>query len=276
VRVTVRLLGGALFVAAAVVVGAVIRQWLRTTPLLAVTTVDVHGTRRLAQGVVRAAAAIPPGSNLLVLDAAAIRERVEALPGVARAAVVRELPHRVSVAVEERVPYALVHRTGADQLAWVDAGGHLVGVEPRPGVPALPILSGVERTTGPADAVPPERLRLGLALLRAVQRTGGQVLRRVSEIDLAAAEGPLLYLTDGTEVRLGAGAWDERLARLDGVLGELERTGERVVSIDLRFRDQVVLKPSETAKAASPRVGAAARRRSTTPGPGRAISGEHR
>ena len=60
---------------------------------------------------------------------------------------------------------------------------------------------------------------------------------------LRRPHGPMLYLVDGIEVRLGPDAWSDRLARLDGVLAELDASGERVASIDLRFRDQVVLAP---------------------------------
>jgi hypothetical protein len=43
-------------------------------------------------------------------------------------------------------------------------------------------------------------------------------------------------------VRLGVDEWAGRLARLEGVLEQIAATGQAVNSIDLRFRDQVVLK----------------------------------
>jgi hypothetical protein len=72
----------------------------------------------------------------------------------------------------------------------------------------------------------------------------------------------VLYLVDGIEVRLGSEAWADRLARLDGVLGELDARGERVAAVDLRFRDQVVLTPRTPATPSGPvRVATAAGRR---------------
>ena len=95
-----------------------------------------------------------------------------------------------------------------------------------------------------------------------LQRASERLAARVSEIDLARAHGPVLYLVDGIEVRLGTDAWSDRLARLDGVLGELDARGERVASIDLRFRDQVVLTPhSPTPPVGPARTPAAASRR---------------
>jgi cell division septal protein FtsQ len=101
-------------------------------------------------------------------------------------------------------------------------------------------------------------------LLHVLERTSGRLAARVSEIDLSRPHGPVLYLVDGIEVRVGSDAWSDRLARLDGVLGELDARGERVASIDLRFRDQVVLTPRVSAPPADPaRPAAPGRRRAT-------------
>jgi cell division septal protein FtsQ len=62
---------------------------------------------------------------------------------------------------------------------------------------------------------------------------------------MSRREGPVLYTLDGIEVRLGSEQWEERLARLEGVLAQLAaHEGQRgaVTAVDLRFRDQVVLR----------------------------------
>jgi cell division protein FtsQ len=228
-------------------------DWMRRTPLLATHAVEVTGARRLDEATVRAAAGIEPGTNLLAVDVAAAEARVAGLPGVRRAHVVRHLPGRVTVLLEEREPHALVNAGG---LHWVDAEGYLVTTDARPGATGLPILTGVG-APAPGTTAPSEGLRGGLALLHVLQRTSGRLAARVSEVDLSTRPyGPVLYLVDGIEVRLGSDAWSDRLARLDGVLGELDARGERVASIDLRFRDQVVLTPR------TPAPSAAGRRRS--------------
>jgi cell division septal protein FtsQ len=239
-RPVARGVGVILGVGVVVVVGMVALHWLRHTPALAVAAVEVEGLRRVPEGAVRRAAAVAPGTSLLAIDPRAVAARVEALPGVKRVRVVRQLPRRLTVLVEEREPYALVNAGG---LVWIDADGYLVGPERRPGTPGLPILSGLARDGVGGDRAPSPRVVTGLALVRAVQRAGGQVAGRISEIDLAPADGPVLYTTDGAEVRVGDADWAQRLARLDGVLADLDRRGERVSSVDLRFRDLVVLTP---------------------------------
>ena len=151
-------------------------DWVRRTPLLATRTVEIAGARRLDEATVRAAAAIEPGTNLFAVDVAATEARVAGLPGVRRAHVVRHLPGRVTVLLEEREPYALVNAGG---LHWVDAEGYLVTTDARPGATGLPILTGIG-APAPGTAAPSEGLRAGLALLHVLQRTSGRVSPRAS------------------------------------------------------------------------------------------------
>jgi cell division septal protein FtsQ len=240
--------------AAGGVAGAAGVRFVRTSPLFRIGEVEIAGAGLVPEAAVRAALAAVPGTSLFDVDPAAVRARVLALPGVLRAAVVRQLPNRLTVVVEERSPYALVHVSDPSRLGfrWVDETGRLVAKEGRGEVLDRPVLSGVEPPPG-GDAGPlPDRLRTGLALLRALERAGSATLARISEIDLRRANEPILYTMDGVELRLGDGPWEARLARLDGLLDELQSSGERVDWIDLRFRNQVVFKPRPVAPPADP------------------------
>ncbi len=59
---------------------------------------------------------------------------------------------------------------------------------------------------------------------------------------MSRRDGPVLYTVDGIEVRLGTEDWEERLARLEGVLTQVAARTDAIRAIDLRFRDQVVLR----------------------------------
>ena len=78
--------------------------------------------------------------------------------------------------------------------------------------------------------------------MRLLLRARTSLLGQISEIDLSRAEGPVLYTLDGIEVRLGKDDWEGRLGRLQGVLAQSASSGETPISIDLRFRGQVVLR----------------------------------
>jgi cell division septal protein FtsQ len=88
---------------------------------------------------------------------------------------------------------------------------------------------------------PSPRTREAVALIRTLLRSGSALTAEISEIDVSRGDGPVLYTVDGMEVRLGTEEWEERLGRLQRILGQVSRDGEAIRAIDLRFRDQVVL-----------------------------------
>jgi cell division septal protein FtsQ len=91
---------------------------------------------------------------------------------------------------------------------------------------------------GPA---PNGKARDAIRLIRALIRSGSALAGEISEIDMGPRDGPVLYTVGGVEVRLGAEDWDERLARLEGLLSQPAALEGHVRTVDLRFRDQVVL-----------------------------------
>lgn len=210
-----------------------------TSPWFAVSAVEVQGASRLRPQAILGAAGIAPGTNLFRLDGQEIARRIESFPEIRRADVIRSWPNRVTIVVEERRPFTLVH---AGRLHWVDEDGVPVGMERQAVVPHAPLISGLtEDELAEMREKPSLRAQAAIALIRLLLRKGSALSAEISEIDVSRPEGPVLYTVDGVEVRLGADNWESRLARLEGVLGQLATAPEPVTSIDLRFRDQVVL-----------------------------------
>jgi cell division septal protein FtsQ len=227
---------GLMVATAAVVVLA--GHWALTTPRFAVVAVEVRGASRVPAHRILQTAGILHGTNLWRIDPDQVRGRLETLPEIRRAEVVRALPNRVAIVVEERRPFTLVH---AARLHWIDEDGRLLGEEKHAVATAVPVISGLsEDELATMRTAPGPRARAAIALIRALLRTGSTLAAEISEIDMSHPEGPVLYTVDGVEVRLGSEEWEERLARLEGVLAQV--TTEDVHGVDLRFRDQVVLK----------------------------------
>jgi cell division protein FtsQ len=234
-RVTVMLAVASLLAGAAFAA-----NWALHSPRFSVASVDVSGYSRLSREDVVTATGIAPGVNLFAINPRAVTARLEAVPLIRHAQIIRRLPNLVSVIVEERRPFTVVH---AGRLHWIDEEGVDLGVEPRAVALAAPVLSGLdpEDLAGEGHPRVSERAALGIALVRLLLRAQSSLLGQISEIDLSRPEGPVLYTVDGVEVRLGREDWEARLGRLQGVLAQLGTAGERAASIDLRFRDQVVL-----------------------------------
>jgi len=231
-----RLLGVVLGIVALTAAGGAVLRWLLTTPHFAVAGVEVRGASRVPADQILAVAAIPRGTNIFRLDTLGVIERVESLPEVRRADVVRELPDRVVISVEERRPFTLVH---GGRLHWMDEEGRLLGATPEAVAPPMPVISGLSPDElASMRTAPGPKARAAIGVIRALLRSGNGLTAEISEIDMSRREGPVLYTVDGVEVRLGSEDWDERLARLEGVLTQIATQDVRAV--DLRFRDQVV------------------------------------
>jgi cell division protein FtsQ len=237
-RARVRRLAGVVLttVLVAVLLGAGV-HWLLTTDRFAVKSVEVRGTSRVSPEQILEAADIPRGANIFRLDTTDVSGRVASLPEVRRADVVRELPDRVVISVEERRPFTLVH---SGRLHWMDEEGRLLGASLATAVaPPMPVISGLSADElASMRTAPSPKARAAIAVIRALLRTGNGLTAEISEIDMSRREGPVLYTVDGVEVRLGSEDWEERLGRLEGVLAQVATQDVRTV--DLRFRDQVV------------------------------------
>jgi cell division protein FtsQ len=228
--------GAAALATAAGIAGA--GYWALTTERFAVVAVEVRGASRVPPQRILEASGIVHGQNLWRIDPERVRGRLEQMPEIRRADVIRELPNRVAIVVEERRPFTLVH---AAKLHWLDEEGRVLGDETRAVSTEVPVISGLsEEELVTMRTSPGPRARAAIALIRALLRTGSALASEISEIDMSRAEGPVLYTVDGVEVRLGTEEWDERLARLEGVLAQV--ASQDVHGVDLRFRDQVVLR----------------------------------
>jgi cell division protein FtsQ len=217
--------------------------WLLTTPRLAVRSIQVEGVTRVSAEEVLATADLPLGTNMLRVDPGAIRARVETLPQIRNVEIIREFPGRVTILVEERRPFTLIH---AGRLHWMDEEARLLGEEREAVSPPVPIISGLtEEELTSMRSAPGPKAQAAMTLVRTLMRSSSSLLAEISEIDMSRREGPVLYTVDGIEVRLGSEQWEERLARLEGVLDQLaiqDGKSGTITAVDLRFRDQVVLR----------------------------------
>ena len=238
----VGLWGGAALVVATLAAGAAWEsRWLLRTALFSVERVEVVGQERLSAEAIVRASGITRGQSLWTLDARRAVAGVEALPLVRHVELIRAFPNRVTLLVEERRPFTLVQAAG--KLVWVDEQGVAVAGEARPVAMDAPVISGLSPSDlAPNGRVPSDRVATGLSLIRTLKRAQSSLLSEISEVDVSRPEGPVLYMVNGVEVRLGREDWESRLGRLQRVAAQLRATNQSVTSIDLRFRDQVVLR----------------------------------
>jgi hypothetical protein len=206
------------------------------------TEVRVEGTHYLDAQRVARAAGLAPGQDLFRLDLARARQLLLLEPRVASAEIGRRLPRGVQVRIVEREPVMLV----SHGVPWeIDSTGVLL--EPlQAGVVAdVPLLVGPRFDRLPAGArVSSLEVRRGLAWVQALGARELQIAGQVSEVDVSDPSVTGLSLMDGTRVL--APGWPPGMSRLSAlrvVLADLHKRGTAANEVDLRFEDQVIVRP---------------------------------
>ena len=206
--------------------------------------VRVEGLRTLDAVRVRGIAGIQPGQDLFSVDCARARQRLLADSRIERAEVRREWPRGIRVRVVERAPVLLVRHGSPWEL---DSAGVMLRPLAEGVVADVPMLSGVSFEGVPDGArVSTAEARRGLGWVQALSASDLQLGGRVSEIDVSDARVTALTWMSGTRVL--APAWppgSRRLSALRAVLADLVLRGTAAREIDLRFADQVIVRPVE-------------------------------
>jgi len=213
-----------------------------------VTRIEVRGNRYLDADHLAEAAGVKTGDDLIALDVRRMRKALEQQPRVAHAAVSHTWPRGVRLAVEERMPVLVVdHGT----LWEMDSSGVLLPPLESGVLADVPVLTGPDLSRMPAGArcTTPE-VRHALAWVRALGDPQLQMLGQLSEVDLSGGDVALV-LSTGTRVLVTD--WPPGIARLSAlrvVLADLAHRGIAAAEVDLRFKDQVIVRPAANPAAA--------------------------
>jgi len=200
-----------------------------------VREIKVNGGARVGGSEIVALAGLSHGMNIWKIDPRAIEGKVQRHPWVKQVVVRREFPHRVVIEVEERVPRGIAV---LGKLYYVDADG-LVFKEVEEGERVdLPFLTGLNQE---------ELLSENHAIRQRIQKAlkVDDFLRKrslsLSEIHFSPGERAVLYpVGTPVPVTMGWEDWQDKLERLERVMSEWRGKENRLVSLDLSFRDRVV------------------------------------
>lgn len=211
-----------------------------------VTEVQVEGLRTLEAADVVRLAGLHVGQDLFSVNLAHARQELLLQPRIAGARVERRWPRGLRIRIEERVPVMLV-RHG---VPWeVDSAGVLLPPLERGVVADVPLLSGISYDRVPAGTqVDTPEMRRGLAWVEALSVRELQLGGQVSEVDVSDDRSTTLLLMSGTRVR--SSAWPpsvRNLSALRVVLADLHHRGTIADEVDLRFPNQVIVRPASPA-----------------------------
>ena len=213
----------------------------------AISAVEVQGAEYLDPRRVTEFSGVRPGGDLLALDLDRARQDLLRHARIADARVTRRGLTGVNIRIVERRPVLLVRHGTPWEL---DAGGVLLAPFADGAVADVPLLTGPDFASYPEGAlIRTVQVRRGLEWVRALSSRELQLGGRISEIDVSDPRGTALLLMTGTRVL--SPAWPpgvRTLSALRVVLADLEKRGTTAQEVDLRFEDQVIVRPVEPAQ----------------------------
>ena len=215
--------------------------------LASAADVQVAGNQFVSREEVANALGLPlragsgPGLNVFRLCLGLKREQVESLVWVRSAALTRILPNRLLVQLTERTPVAFANIGG--RVSLVDSDGVLLD-KPENATFDFPIIAGLDSVAGL------DLRRTRLALYQDFMRQLGEEFSHsgwiVSEADLADGDDLKALLVQGREtlqVHFGRENFLQHFHTFLALLPELRKSNAPLDSVDLRYRNQVVVNP---------------------------------
>ncbi|NOY87257.1 MAG: FtsQ-type POTRA domain-containing protein [Deltaproteobacteria bacterium] len=206
-------------------------------PALSVKRIVVTGSRDVGRGKIIMTSGVQEGTPLLRVDLADVLKRVEKLPQVRSAVVVRQLPDTLEINIQERHPVAVIMGRG---YPVVDMDGVVLRKSGRyPG--GMPLITGLSGDWNPGDRA--ADAEGALRVLRSLEVSGLLGPDAISEIRVKNERMVLVALvkTGITLVMSPDGSKDElnRLARLMAS----KHFDTRAAGYDLRFEGRIIKMP---------------------------------
>jgi cell division protein FtsQ len=219
----------------------VVYGYMKETPLLTLNEITVEGCQKTSEKDILSMTQLDRQRNILSIDLAKLRSKVQTNPWIERAQIRRIFPDRISIKITERKPVAIIL---LDRLYYIDGQGVIFARVPKGHQIDHPVLTGLLRDD--IKAHPDEAWRLvskALQLIRVIE--GGETLpqKDISEIHMDKALGLSIYTNDGAiEIKLGHDLYEAKWKRLERVWRYLRKRPLKPVYIDCNYEKRVIVK----------------------------------
>ncbi len=242
-------------------------RWTKTSPVFNLDSIVVTGNGTVGKEEIIAVSGLERGRNIWSADLAETERRLMLNRRFKHVELVRRLPGTVVLRVKELAPVAFVQ---LDRLYGISDGAGLIPLSPGNGLPDLPVitlgatgdrpgLDGAVRadrtfeTLRDAVLVNPEVGR-ALYLMRVLRTISPGLYGELSEVHVSSQQDPIAYMVEGgLAIRFGTGHYPRKIEMLRRTVDRLEADAIRTRLIDLRFKDQVIVRPIVSARSGESR-----------------------
>ena len=233
-RSLARPLASALFLVALPAAGA---TWALTSPRFALQEIDAQGSPHVSQAWIHAVLQPIAGRSLFRLSLEEVDRRISSHPWVATVAIRKELPHSLTVSVEEKMPVAILrHPAGLYFLD--DQGRKIAAFEPGDEIGDLPLVSVRPGVVPQFEQV--------LEVYGILQTLAPEWAVTLGEIDVVSETDVRLFIASlPYPLLVTAEEFETALLALRRYLPMINYRYPELEAVDLRFGQQIVLQPAE-------------------------------
>src|SRR5579862_2651847 len=225
--------------------------------------IDVAGMQNVTKPQIMEVMGADIGRNIFFIPLSQQKAQLEQIPWVESASVMRFVPNRLKVEVQERTPVAFA-RVGP-RIFLIDAGGTLMEL-PQKHKYSFPVILGMNPGEPLSTRVP--RMKAYNELVRELDSGGARYSQDLSEVDLSDLENLKVRVNDpqgDVLVELGSVDYLKRYKTYVSHVQQWRQQFQKLESVNLRYDNQVIVNPDMEGKqkqfalsASAARVAAAA------------------
>lgn len=203
---------------------------------LSVEVIEIAGCQDVQPDSIRKLTGVLKGDPLLKVDLNQVRRNVVSHPWIKDCTVIRELPDTLRIAIEERIPSAVVL---GQKFALVDPEGVVMSLHssyPQ----GYPVITGISEPLVPGRVI--TELLPAIEILGSIARTGFIGLERISEVSMDSDLIRVSLMGTGTVLMFARGDTDAQVGKLVRLM-EAGVFDTRLAGYDLRFEGRVISMP---------------------------------
>jgi cell division protein FtsQ len=242
-RIRIALLGIVVLSIGAVAYGSVYRYGTRNWHFRVESSDDISvmGLDKVTRAQVMDVLGGDIGRNVFFIPLEQRRKQLEEIPWIESATVMRLLPNRIAVQVQERTPIAFAQVNNRVEL--VDAHGVVMDL-PRKTHFSFPVVLGL-RDSDPLSTRAAQ-MKIYERLVSELDAGGTRYSKDLSEVDLSDPEDVRATVADpkgAVLVHLGNEQFLDRFKIYLSHIGAWRQQFQKVESVDLRFDGQIIVNP---------------------------------
>ena len=203
--------------------------------------IEIFGLQNVTRSQVMEVMGGDIGRNIFFIPLAQRKKQLEQIPWVEAASVMRFVPNRLRIEIQERTPIAFT-RIGP-KILLVDAVGTLMELPPRKKF-SFPVIVGMN--SGEPLSTRMARMKIYRELVSQLDAGGARYSQDLSEVDLSDPDD-VKVLANNREgevlVHLGSGDYLARYKIYVSHVQEWRQQFQKLESVDLRYDRQIIVNP---------------------------------